>query len=155
VPEPFNPDLFVARWYCSKVNPESMPEFAADALEAGHDGRALRRLAGLINPTSWDVGDLFKEALLEIGNVKVLSKEQALMFLSRTTAANIIDGRIDPLDGAETIAGYAMEAGYPESLVEFFALADMPRWGEHAPPRSKLVEDIFEQARLLLANDPE
>jgi hypothetical protein len=154
VSQPFNPDLFVAKWYCSQINPESMPEFAADALEAGHDGRALRRLAGLINPTSWDVGDLFKKALLEIGSVKVLSKEHALIFLSRTTAADIIEGRVDPLYGAEIIARYAMEAGYPESLVQFFALADMPRWGQYAPPEGKLVQDIIEQARILIANVP-
>src|SRR5262249_22102880 len=50
----FDPNLFVARWYCSTVNPEEMPAFAADALEAGFDGPALRRLAALIRPTSYD-----------------------------------------------------------------------------------------------------
>lgn len=131
-----------------------MPGFAADALEAGHDGPALRRLAGLINPTSWDVGDLFRQALLEIGNVKILSKDQALMFLSRTIAADIVEGRIDPVLGAEILAGYAMQAGYPDFLVEFFTLADMPRWGEHAPSRAVLVGSIIDEARLLLANVP-
>jgi hypothetical protein len=154
VSQPFNPDLFVARWYCSKINPESMPEFAADALEAGHDGPALRRLAGPINPTSWDVGNLFKESLLEIGNVKILSKEQALIFLSRVTAADIVEGRVDPIRGAEILADCAMQAGYPPFLAEFLALAEMPRWGEYAPSRANLMESIFEQARLLLANTP-
>src|SRR5438270_12993282 len=76
MPETFNPDLFVAKWYCSKVLPEDMPQFAADALEAGYDGLALRRLASLMRPTSRDVGDLFERVLREIGTVKVQSKEQ-------------------------------------------------------------------------------
>ena len=131
-----------------------MPEFAADALEAGHDGPALRRLAGLINPTTSDVGDLFREALLEIGNVKILSREQALIFLSRTTAADIVEGRIDPILGAEILAGYAMQASYPPFLAEFLELADMPRWGEHAPARNKLVQEIIMCSQILIENVP-
>ena len=38
---PFDPNLFVAKWYCEKLLPEDMPGFAADALEAGFDGPAF------------------------------------------------------------------------------------------------------------------
>ncbi len=131
-----------------------MPQFAADALEAGYDGPALRRLAGLVRPASSEVGNLFKEALLEVGNVKIASKEQALIFLSRITAADIVEGRIEPLHGAELLAAYAMQAGYPPFLAEFLELADMPRWGEYAPSRSKLIQEIIEYARILLDNVP-
>jgi hypothetical protein len=56
----FNPNLFVSKWYCSMVGRENMPAFAAaDALEAGYDGPALRKLSGLIKPTSWEIGTLF------------------------------------------------------------------------------------------------
>jgi hypothetical protein len=149
--EVFNPDLFVAKWYCSRVGPEDMPGFAADALEAGYDGPALRRLAGLMKPTSREVDNLFQSALREIGT-KIQSKEQAVFALSRITAANIVDGRLDPIEGAGILATYAMMLHYPPLLVQFFQLADAPLWGEYAPPRSQLIKDIIEEARSLLAN---
>ena len=152
--ELFNPDLFVAKWYCSKVGPEDMPAFAADALEAGFDGPSLRRLAGLIKPTSRDVGHLFERALREIGTIKVQSGEQAIIFLSRLTAMDIVEGRIEPLRGAETLAGYSIILRHPDLLVGFLQLADMPRWGEYAPSPRKLAEDIIAEARLLLATLP-
>lgn len=152
--ELFNPDLFVAKWYCSKVGPEDMPAFAADALEAGFDGPSLRRLAGLIKPTSRDVGSLFQDALSEIGKIKIRSKEQAVFSLSRTVASNIVDGRLDPIEGAGILASYARMIDYPAFLAEFFQLSEMPFWGEYAPPRSQIIKDIIEQARLLLASVP-
>jgi hypothetical protein len=152
--ETFNPDSFVAKWYCSKVGPEDMPRFAADALEAGYDGPALRRLAGLIKPTSRDVGDLFRNALLEIGKVKIQSKEQAVFSLSRETAADILQGRIDPVRGAEILARYAGMLGYPAFLVEFLQLSEMPHWEEYAPNEQRLTQDILAQARELLDHIP-
>jgi hypothetical protein len=152
--EAFNPDLFVAKWYCSRVGPEDMPRFAADALEAGFDGPSLRRLAGLIKPTSRDVGGLFQHALNEIGTIKVRSKEQAVFSLSRTVASNIVVGRVDPIEGAEILASYARMLGYPAFLAEFLQLSEMPFWGEYAPPRSQIIKDIVEQAHMFLANVP-
>jgi hypothetical protein len=153
--EPFNPDLFVAKWYCSKVGPEEMPAFSADALEAGYDGPSLRRLAGLIKPTARDIGDLFEGALREIGTVRIQSKEQALFFLSRLVATDILEGRVEPIRGADILANYAMILRYPDSLVGFFGLADLPRWGEYAPDPQKLDSDILAEARRFLAGTPE
>ena len=153
--EVFNPDLFIAKWYCGRVLPEDMPQFAADALEAGYDGAALRRLAGLIMPTSRDIGDLFDRALREIGTVKLQSEEQALIFLSRLAATDIVEGRIEPLRGAEILASYARALGYPHFIAEFEQFADMPRWGEYAPNPQKLALEIIAEARLLLASVPE
>ena len=152
--EVFNPDLFVAKWYCSRVLPEDMPQFAADALEAGYDGTTLRQLAGLIRPTGRDVGDLFERALIEIGTVKIQSKEQAIVFLSRRTAMDIVEGRIEPLHGAEILANYAMALGYPAFIAEFLQLSEMPYWGEYAPSPQKLAQDIIAEAQRLLASVP-
>jgi hypothetical protein len=154
MPEKFNPDLFVAKWYCSKVGPEDMPRFAADALEADFDGPALRRLAGLMRPTSSDVGDLFEQALREIGTVTVQSKQQAMVFESRQIVLGIVEGRIEPVYAADILATYAMKLEYPDFLVGFFQLADLPRWGEYAPSRQKLTEDIIAEAHLFLASVP-
>jgi hypothetical protein len=81
--------------------------------------------------------------------------EQAVFFLSRVTAGDIVEGRIDPIQGNGILAGYAMRIGYPEHLVNFFELDDLPMWGEYAPPRDQLIRNIMEQARKFLANVPE
>lgn len=150
----FDPDLFAAKWYCSMVNPEDMPSFAADALEAGFDGPALRRLAGLIKPTSRDIGTLLDEVLDEIGEIKVRSKEQGIFKLAKTVAQAIVDGQIDPFQGAERLSHYAMEARYPAELVEFYQLADEPLWGDYARNRDAICADIIAEARKLIASVP-
>ena len=153
--EPFNPDLFVARWYCSKVVSEDMPAFAADALEAGFDGPALRRLAGLMKPASMDVGDLFQQSLSEIGTVTIRNAEQAAVLLARTTTRDILEQKIDPIRGAIVIAGLAPALDYPAYLNPFnelAELADSSYMGEYAPPRSQLIKDIIEEAKKLLAH---
>ena len=153
--EPFNPDLFVAKWYCSKVGPENMPQFAADALEAGFDGPALRKLAGLVKPTSWDIDDLFQDTLKEISTIRVHSKPQAIRFLSRKTAADILSGELEPILGADILERYASMLGYPPFLAEFLELSEMAYWGEHAPTPDKIIHDIRAQAQLLVDNLPE
>jgi len=150
--EVFDPDSFVARWYCSLVGPENMPSFAADALEAGFDGPSLRRLAGLMKPSALDVGDLFERTLQEIGTIKVQSHEQAIVFLSRRTAMDIVEGRIEPVHGADILARYSIILGHPDFLVQFLQLSEMPHWGEYAPKPKKQAQDIIAEARLLLVN---
>lgn len=153
--EEFNPDLFVAKWYCSQAWSEDMPAFAADALEAGYDGEALRRLAGLVKPTSSDVGELFQQSVAEIGTVRVHNSEEAALLLAQTTARDIVNGQMDPIAGCNFLAWLAHGLNYPPHLTRFYGLADLPRWGEWAPPRAKLIKDIIEEARLLLASIPE
>lgn len=150
----FDPDLFAAKWYCSMVNPEEMPNFAADALEAGFDGPALRRLAGLIKPASRDIGKLFDEVLDEIGEVRVRSKEQGIFKLAKTVARAIADGQIDPIQGAQRLSHYAKEAGYPAGLAEFYQLADEPLWGDYARNRDSICADIVAEAKKLIASVP-
>jgi hypothetical protein len=154
MPETFNPDLFVAKWYCREVWTEDMPGFAAEALEAGYDGLALRRLAGLIKPNSMDVGDLFQRALLEIGTVKILSQQEAVFFLSRMVATDIVEGRIDPQRGAGILAGYAAMLYYPPILNRFSQLGEMAFWGEYVSSDPKLVHEIMVEAHQLLASLP-
>jgi len=151
---PFDPNLFVAGWYCGLSLPEDMPAFAADALEAGFDGPALRRLAGLVKPTSRDVGNLFLNAIDEIGVIEVRNREQAIFRLAKVVAEKILDGSMDALEGAQRLSRYAMEAGYPDGLAEFDQLADEPRWGEYARSQDLVRADIIAAAERLLAHFP-
>ena len=134
--------------------PEDMPSFAADALEAGFDGSALRRLAGLVKPTSWDVDNLFVAAIDEIGVIEVRNREEAVFRLAKVVAENILDGSMDAFEGAHRLSRYAMEAGYPDGLAEFDQLADEPRWGESARSQDLIRADIVAAAQKLLACFP-
>jgi len=151
----FDPNLFVAKWYCSRVNPEEIPLFAADALEAGFDGPALRRLAGLASPNSSEVGDLFDRALAEIGTVEIRTKEQAILKLAKLTARSIVDEEIDAFAGAASLARFAQELHYPSFLAEFFALDDETAWGDYARSRTAVRDDILAEAKKLLLYTPQ
>jgi hypothetical protein len=151
----FDPNVFVAKWYCGYVLPEEMPGFAADALEAGFDGHALRQLAGLVKPTSRDVGDLFVRALDDMGVAKPSTTQQAIFKLSKEVAKAIIDGSVDPFKGAQILSRYALTAGYPEGLAQFYQLADEPFWGEYARSPELIRAEIVAEATKLLAISPE
>jgi hypothetical protein len=77
-----------------------------------------------------------------------------MVFESRQIVLGIVEGRIEPVYAADILATYAMKLEYPDFLVGFFQLADLPRWGEYAPSRQKLTEDIIAEAHLFLASVP-
>ena len=148
---PFNAKAFAARWYASLLFPEDVPKFAGDALEAGYDGPALRRLAGLIRPTSVDIYPWIDTALKEIGHVEPFSKEAALVEVGRDVAERIVNGSLAPLDGCRILAGYAMCADYPPELTGFFQLYDELGWGEYGRSLKAIERAIVEEARHFLS----
>jgi len=150
-PVTFDPNLFVARWYCGYVLPEDLPSFAADALEAGFDGYALRQLAGLVRPTSRDVGDLFVRSLGDMGLEKPGSIQEAILTIAKSVSKSIVDGTVDPFEGARRLSHLAQTAGYPESLAQFFFLTEELGIGEFARSRNLIRTDIVAEAEKLLA----
>ena len=74
----FEPTRVAARWYFGELMHENLPAIAIEALERGYDGPMLRRLAGLIKPTSRDIrveeidggvsGNGFSRAHLDAGS---------------------------------------------------------------------------------------
>ena len=136
-----------ARWYACLLYPESVPEFAADALEAGFDGPALRRLAGLIRPTSVDIYPWIDTALKEIGEVEPLAREAALIEVGREVARRMVNGSLAPSEGCRILAVYAMRANYPAELTGFFQIADEPLWGEYSRTQEERDNAILAEAR--------
>lgn len=76
----FDPELLQARWVLGGVEAEELVIQAISALEHGHDGTALRQLAGLARPAIRDLGLLPERAFAEIG-LNPCDKEQALSLL--------------------------------------------------------------------------
>jgi hypothetical protein len=76
----FDPKLLQARWLLGSVGPEELTNQAGIALLHGFDGTALRQLAGLIRPTTFDLGALPERAFAEM-RLEALAKDQAIDFL--------------------------------------------------------------------------
>jgi hypothetical protein len=73
----WEPYLLEARLALDEVRHRQFPAIACDALEAGLDGKTIRRVAGLIDPTSFEVAQLRPEFMREAG-LQTISCEQAL-----------------------------------------------------------------------------
>jgi hypothetical protein len=81
---------------------DDLPIAAQDALEAGQDSPALRRLAGADSADLDDIRRLFQKALDELG-VRLPSPSEAGLAFARRIAGDIARGTIPPYDGAKQI----------------------------------------------------
>jgi epoxide hydrolase 4 len=79
-----------------------MPDFAVWALQNGHDGPALRELAGLNSATRSNEGKLVERALLEL-RIQPMTPKEAAKLLILSVFEQIVSGRILPGQGAARI----------------------------------------------------
>ena len=88
-----------------------MPGIACQAVELGHDGKSLRRLAGLSSPVRRDVVEMVDAAPRELGVQAPMTKQDAALLMARRVAGEIIEGRVEPYRGACRIwLSYSFEA---------------------------------------------
>ena|SRR5437762_13957874 len=71
MPSHFLPRRIAARWFTGKHPESDWPSLARDALEAGLDGPALRRLASYEQKLHWDVAKYSEPALSEMDASKM------------------------------------------------------------------------------------
>lgn len=122
---------YYALWRMNRLPPEKVPEIACDALEGGLDSPALRYLAGLVRPTSREIGDAFDEACTQLGIVPAsasavedrLSEEWIwnAIQVAKQISAQILNGAIDPIEGWLSLPYREGELG---PLSVFFEFAD-------------------------------
>jgi len=62
---PFDPELVEAQLALRRIGTTDMPKLAWDALEAGLDGQATRRLAALRFPTFFEVREILPKVMQE------------------------------------------------------------------------------------------
>jgi hypothetical protein len=92
----FDPRATEARIALNLISAVDMPKLAWDALEAGLDGPAIRRLAALEFPTFFQVRELLGQLMDEMRLVK-MSKERAAVQLAKMRALEILRSESDPL----------------------------------------------------------
>ena len=62
---PFDPELVEAQLALNRIGTTDMPKLAWEALEAGLDGPATRRLAALRFPTFFEVREILPKVMQE------------------------------------------------------------------------------------------
>src|SRR5262249_97059 len=88
-----DPYRIAVLYYFGDLQYWKLPQIAADALEQGYDGDALRRLAGLINPVATDIRpEDIDSAFKEIGVAAPLAKDHARLVLPAESAAKALRG---------------------------------------------------------------
>jgi hypothetical protein len=128
--------LIAAKWYLRELSGEDMPGIARDALELGHDGKDLRRLAGLSNPTRREVAATVEGALRELGVHTPITERDAAVWMAKRIASEIVEGRIEPYTGACRIwLWYAYYA------------SELENWGDAVLGYETAKSDRIDQAR--------
>ena len=92
-----------------------MPKIAWDAMEAGLDGKFIRRLGALDSPTYFQVMEVLPLAMREMGLVK-LDRGQAALRLAKRRAEELLERDEDPLKHTRDFENLWIEAGYPKEL---------------------------------------
>lgn len=99
-PAVLDAQLVATRWYLGELSGEEMPGIACQALELGHDGKNLRRLAGLTNPSRRDITEIVDGSLQELGVQAPITRRVAALWMARRAAGEILEGHIEPYAGA-------------------------------------------------------
>jgi hypothetical protein len=157
---PFSPELVHARWALGKLPSEEAPSLAQDALEFGHDGKNVRRIAGLTRPNQADLLPFMPGFFAEMGVSAPLSREQAAWLLARLIAKGISERQVTPYEGARFIAYEIVCEVWPNQqhpLLSFVGLAsdyeDCESYSQHPDKRRREIdEEIVEEARTVLAS---
>jgi len=130
----FDPARNAVRWYFRELAHEDLPAICIEALEHGYDGPMLRRLAGLVKPTSRDVTDAQVERVFhEMGIAAPISERDCQLFLATETAQAAVAGLQNPFDAATNI-----EFGICKFRSESAELAEIVRLSKESDnaPRS-------------------
>lgn len=119
----FDRELAEARLALNLISSDEMPKLAWDALEAGLDGPAMRRLAALQRPTFFEVNDVLAKAMDEM-QLKPITALEAARRLAKSIAQEILKSGGDPLDHTGRLEALWIRAGYPVELSGYGTLDD-------------------------------
>jgi hypothetical protein len=120
---PFDRELVEAQLALRRIGTTDMPKLAWDALEAGLDGLATRRLAALHRPTFFEVREILPKLLQEWG-LEQLPPGQAALRLAKRRAREILQSNEDPLKHSGDFFLIWKEADYCREIADYGELAD-------------------------------
>ena len=138
LPVAFDPVKLATLYYFGDLGCWKLPKIAADALELGFDGPALRQLAGLQNPVASDIHPADVDlAFREMGVAAPIPKDAARLRLAKEAAIKAISGESNVFDQATHIK--IRLCSWTEVPAELRRIVTLSEEAEHAP-RSKWQE---------------
>src|SRR5438874_9847275 len=143
MPSHFLPPRVAARWFTGKHPESDWPSIARDALEAGLDGSALRRLASYEQTLHWDVAKYSEPALSEMGASK-MSQREALLWSAKDVCRDILEGARGPF---EIWRDRLRRQCYPEELMPIFNEIEMQGTGLLSGSEQEALQIILSHAR--------
>jgi hypothetical protein len=129
-----DPHRIAIDYYFGDLQYWKLPAIAVTALEHGFDGPALRRLAGVSNPTVADFEfESVDAAFREMGVDAPISKDKASLFLAIESATKALNGESNIFDAATHIRIHICHLDEPpEYLKQIVSLSKASR---NAPRR--------------------
>ncbi|MCA9454074.1 MAG: hypothetical protein H6750_10980 [Nitrospiraceae bacterium] len=127
-----------------------LPDLATKALEEGYDSPSLRILAGLNRASDTDEVNLLKKAFHEL-DVEIPESRDAVLYLSRNVAEQIVRCEISKYEGARKIWDLSLRP-YEENiqLLDPFIYA-LSEWDERPDDQPLFEKMIMSAAQDLLS----
>ena len=133
----FDPAKLAVEYYFGDLQYWKLPKLASDALEAGWDGPALRRLAGLATRSGSEIraddlrSDEIDSAFREMGINAPISKDEARLILAVESASRAMDGRSNVFNEATHVRIHLCEFSDPPDLLS--SIVKLSKEAEDAP----------------------
>jgi hypothetical protein len=150
---PFDRQIVEAQLSLDMIPSGDIPKIAWDALEAGVDGKFIRRLAALDSPTYFQVIEILPQAMQEMGLRNVRRGEAALR-LAKECAKAILKSGDDPLTHTRDFERLWIEAGYPKELCTVGNLYDDVYIASGIESDSSIRKWIIERLLKLIEYNP-
>jgi hypothetical protein len=119
----FDRQIIEAQIALGRIPPEDMTALAADALEAGLDGPAIRRMAALEKPSGWETDQVLARFMAEAG-LRPIANNEAAIRLGRDLARRIVRENLDPLEHLGEFYSLYWQPDYPKELCDLGLLDD-------------------------------
>jgi hypothetical protein len=114
-----DPNRIAIDYYFGDLQYWKLPAIAADALDRGFDGPALRQLAGVNNLTLADFDfNIVDSAFREMGVDAPIPSDRARLELAAESAAKALDGRSNVFDEATHIRIRLCHLGEPPQCLK-------------------------------------
>ena len=146
----FDPKVVEAQLALDRIYALDMPKLAWDALEAGLDGPAIRRLASLDFPTPFQIRDVLPLAMEEMHLAKISQGEAALR-LAKIRASEILQSGADPLSHLRDFEQLWIQTDYCRELQDCGNLDDEVNVARcTGTPEAEIREWLLERLRKLV-----
>lgn len=127
-----DPKRLAVEYYFGDLQYWKLPGIAADALVEGHDGPALRSLAGLTNPVASDICDNeVDSAFCEMRVAAPIAKSEALRILAIESAQKALDGRSNVFDEATYVRIHLCKLADPPEVLK--SVVNLSNEAKNAP----------------------